>query len=85
MALVLVGHIIINKNKNKIKICFRKTHGDPAVKKTDTIHRQRARQDTIPAYFTQSMPQRLNSFSDCFQGKCWLNSLPKYIPIVASI
>jgi len=34
MALGLVGQIIRNKNKNKIKIGFRKTLGDPSMKLT---------------------------------------------------
>ena len=43
-------------NNNEIKIngiCFRKTLGDLSVTKTGTNHKQRARQDQIPAYFTQ--------------------------------
>ena len=44
-------------NNNEIKItgiCFRKTRGNLAVKRTEINHKQRARQDQIPAYFTQS-------------------------------
>ena len=43
-------------NNNEIKIngiCFRKTLGDLAVKRTEINHKQRARQDQIPAYFTR--------------------------------
>ena len=57
MALGLVGQIIRNKNKNKNKNWFQK---NPWRSVYET-HRQRARQDQIPAYFTQSVPQRLNS------------------------
>ena len=49
MALGLVGQIIINKNKNKNKNLFQKNPWRSVCE----IHRQRARQDQIPAYFTQ--------------------------------
>ena len=36
-----------------MEFVLEKTRGDLSAKKTGTNHRQRARQDQIPAYFTQ--------------------------------
>jgi len=53
MAIWLVDKKNDNKNKNKEKINLRKTLSNPAVKRTETNHRQSARQDAIPVDFTQ--------------------------------